>query len=124
MKSKAIVGVIVALSVMALIVVYGSFNPESRFFPKCAFYVVTGLKCPGCGSQRAIHALLNGDLAAAWGYNAMMVVFIPLVVMMGIASLVRLRYPKFYNSVNSRWVIWGVFVAVVGWGIARNIFGW
>lgn len=124
MKSKITVGVIVAVLAVTLIVIYGSVNPENKFFPKCFFWVVTGLKCPGCGSQRAIHALLNGDIGGAWGYNAMMVLFIPVVVVMGVASLVRLRNPRLYNFVNSRWVIWAVFIIVVGWGIVRNIFGW
>lgn len=124
MKSKITIGVIVAVLAVTLIVIYSSVNPENKFFPKCFFLVVTGLKCPGCGSQRAIHALLNGDIGAAWGYNAMMVLFIPVVVLMGVASLGRLRNPRLYNSINSRWVIWSVFIVVVGWGIVRNIFGW
>lgn len=123
MDSKIAIRVVAIVMAVALIVVYGSFNPESRFFPRCMFNLLTGLKCPGCGSQRALHALLNGDIGAAWGYNAMMVAFIPVVAMMGVASLRRLRNPGFYNGVNSRWVIWGVFVVVTGWGITRNIFG-
>ncbi|HJE40152.1 MAG: DUF2752 domain-containing protein [Candidatus Amulumruptor caecigallinarius] len=117
---RVIAAVVVAVT---LIVIYGLVNPESRFFPKCMFLVVTGWKCPGCGSQRAIHALLNGDVGAAWGYNALLVSFIPLVAVMVIASLVRLRRPGFYNFVNSRWIIWSVFVVVVGWGIVRNVYG-
>jgi len=123
MKSKTIIRVIAVVLAVALIIVYGSVNPENCFFPKCAFHVLTGWSCPGCGSQRAIHALLNGDLHAAWGYNAMMVAFIPVVSVMMLASLVRLRRPGFYNFVNSRWIIWAVFLIVVGWGIARNVFG-
>lgn len=122
--NKTSVRVIAAVVVaVALIVIYGSVNPENRFFPKCMFLVLTGWKCPGCGSQRAIHALLNGDVGAAWGYNALLVSFIPLVAVMAIASLVRLRRPGFYNFVNSRWIIWSVFAVVVGWGIVRNVFG-
>ena len=123
-KSKIAIGVTALIGAVALIVIYGSFNPENKFFPKCVFFAVTGLKCPGCGSQRAIHALLNGDVVSAWRYNAMMILFIPLVIIMWLASLMKMRIPGLYNSVNSRWVIWGVFVLVVGWGIARNVFGW
>ena len=37
----------------------------------CVFYELTGLYCPGCGSGRAAQALLRGDLAAAFGHNAL-----------------------------------------------------
>ena len=37
----------------------------------CVFYELTGLYCPGCGSGRAARALLRGDLAAAFGHNAL-----------------------------------------------------
>ena len=108
---------------VTLIVIYGLVNPESRFFPKCMFLVVTGWQCPGCGSQRAIHALLNGDVGAAWGYNALLVSFIPLVAVIVISSLVRLRRPGLYNFVNSRLIIWSGFVVVVRLGEVRNVFG-
>ena len=42
-------------------------------FPKCLFFSLTGLQCPGCGSQRALHSLLHLDLVAALRYNAYMV---------------------------------------------------
>ena len=41
--------------------------------PKCPFKMLTGLSCPGCGIQRAIHALLHGDVAGAVKYNFFLV---------------------------------------------------
>jgi len=56
------------------------FNPQhSIFFPKCPFYLLTGLQCPGCGSQRAIHSLLNLDIVQAFHYNALFVISIPYI---------------------------------------------
>ena len=63
-----LVWVCAGLIVLGIIAVYLIFDPtQSDLFPKCPFMMLTGLKCPGCGSQRVIHALLNGDVAAALG---------------------------------------------------------
>lgn len=37
----------------------------------CPFRAVTGLPCPGCGMTRAFCSLGHGDLAGAFGYNAL-----------------------------------------------------
>lgn len=34
-------------------------------WPSCPYFELTGRFCPGCGSMRALHALTEGDLAAA-----------------------------------------------------------
>ena len=34
-------------------------------YPTCPFLAITGWYCPGCGSLRAVHDLLHGDLAGA-----------------------------------------------------------
>ena len=42
------------------------FNPEDEvFFPVCFFKYVTGLPCPGCGLQRAMHQLMHGHIKAS-----------------------------------------------------------
>jgi len=57
MKIKYILFFIIGI---ALVSIYVSVNPnEVDFLPKCPFYFFTGLYCPGCGSQRATHQLLN-----------------------------------------------------------------
>lgn len=56
------------------------FDPStSAFYPPCPFHALTGLWCPGCGSARALHELLHGDLAAAFGLNPLMVLALPLL---------------------------------------------
>ena len=64
--------------IIALAVIYYRFNPAKySFFPKCPFYVLTGFDCPGCGSQRAVSALLHGNLKAALGFNFLLVACLP-----------------------------------------------
>jgi len=41
--------------------------------PKCPFKLITGLSCPACGIQRAIHALIHGEYAEAISYNYFLV---------------------------------------------------
>lgn len=122
---KTVVAALVVAVVIAAIAVYKIFDPmESSIFPKCVFYSVTGLKCPGCGTQRALHAMLTGDLAAAWHYNAFWVVMLPVIALLLGAEGLRKRAPRLYVAVNSKWVVAAVLVAVMAWWIARNALGW
>lgn len=122
---KVVVAALVVVVVIAAIAVYKFFDPmESSIFPKCVFYSVTGLKCPGCGTQRALHAMLAGNLAAAWHYNAFWVVMLPVIALLLGAEGLRKRAPRLYVAVNSKWVVAAVLVAVVAWWIARNALGW
>ena len=115
----------VAVIVMAGIAIYSTFDPSTvRFFPRCTFLTLTGLKCPGCGTQRAIHALLHGNFLEAVRFNAMMVASVPLLALYGYAEIVRKSKPRFYNKVNSTPIILTIFVLVVLWWILRNVFGW
>ena len=104
---------------------YFSFDPASTgLFPKCMFLQFTGYKCPGCGSQRAVHAMLNGDFATAWRMNAMLVASLPVIAVLLVAELARTRNNAFYRRINSRVVISACTAGILGWWIMRNIIGW
>lgn len=70
---------IILLTILAIL--YKTYNPNGNiYFPKCPFKELTGLKCPGCGSQRAIHYLLNFDILSAIKENVILVLSIPYVL--------------------------------------------
>ena len=129
MSTKRIILTVLAVFVVLLgVAVSFNFDPAnpslSKFFPKCPFYTITGLKCPGCGSQRAIHALLNVDLARAAHYNALFLVAVPLIALYWIADLVKKRHPALDNVLSHPITIIILLIAVVAWTILRNIFNW
>lgn len=120
MKGK---GILIALLAAALGFVFFAFNPSTTaLFPKCPFLMLTGFRCPGCGSQRAVHSLLHLDIAQAFSYNALLVLSLPILLLLGYAELARKKNPLFYRKIHRPVFIWSYFVIVVAWGICRNIF--
>ena len=78
----------IGLSIAGILFLYYRFDPaENILFPKCIFHTVTGLECPGCGSQRAFHQLLSGNIAEAFKYNALVVVSIPYLGLWALLTL-------------------------------------
>ncbi len=61
--------------VLAAFAYVGTVDPnEPGHYPVCPLLQLTGIYCPGCGGLRSAHAVATGDLAAAFGANAMAVV--------------------------------------------------
>lgn len=112
----------IALAIGILIIIYYLFDPNMHIFPQCIFYRITGWQCAGCGSQRMIHALLHGDIAAAWNYNAALLVASPIFITMIIASLFRNKLPRLYDVINSKTVIYCLLTGILAWWILRNVF--
>jgi len=111
---------VIRLKTIGLGVVWGSvsaalfaFDPgRVRIFPVCPFHQLTGLWCPGCGTTRALHQLLHGNLTTAFRLNPLAILMLPLVsylVTRGDASTLK---PTWI------WVLLGV---VVAFGVFRNI---
>ncbi len=119
---KVIVGI---LLLIVAVYVYSAFDPSvNAWFPKCPFFVLTGLKCPGCGSQRAVHSLLHGDVGGAFAYNAMLVLSLPLVAFLIYVECMRTRKPQLYSCVHNPWVPIVVAILFLAWAIGRNIWNW
>ncbi|HPU13199.1 MAG TPA: DUF2752 domain-containing protein [Aeromicrobium sp.] len=98
---------------------------EPGHYPTCPFLMISGLYCPGCGSLRATHALLHGDLATAWDRNPLAFVLLPVVAISWVAWGLRLLgYNAWHPTrVHPGW-IWGLLTVVLIYWIARNVPGW
>ncbi|NMA74661.1 MAG: DUF2752 domain-containing protein [Bacteroidales bacterium] len=116
--------VVIFVALLLIIGVYFFYDPtHNLLFPKCVFYSLTGYKCPGCGSQRAIYHLLHFNISGALKENLLLVLTIPLVLLLVYAEAVRTKKSDFYIKVHSLKLIVGYFVLVLLWGVFRNIFG-
>ena len=95
--------------------------------PGCPFHFLTGLHCPGCGSTRCLHALLHGDVAAAWAMNPLLVLALPVVAFLAFSAAgwnpPRLQRLRGVLGAPKLWL-----VVLVGFGVLRNLpwlpFAW
>lgn len=78
-KSARLISVLVVLPLLAVIYFMADAR-YSSFFPRCPFHLVTGLYCPGCGSQRAFSSLLHGQMGQALHYNVLFVLALPFLL--------------------------------------------
>lgn len=115
---------IAGITVVFLAVLY--FIKDARhpgFFPACPFHSLTGLYCPGCGSQRAISSLLHGNVYQALSYNSLLVASLPLLMCSAYGSVISVfRTQKanqaiFYNPVVAKIIL----ALVLTFWLLRNI---
>ncbi|MBK7763884.1 MAG: DUF2752 domain-containing protein [Bacteroidetes bacterium] len=72
------VWVIVLATLLCLVFVYKNPPANNVLYPKCVFKQITTFECAGCGSARAVYALLHADLKQAADYNLLLVILIPM----------------------------------------------
>jgi hypothetical protein len=115
-------GILALFALVAGAIVLFLFNPSQHaFYPFCIFYRTTGLLCPGCGSLRALHQLLHGNLAAALHLNALLVLCLPPAGWFAGDLVIRkLRNQAATLTVRTIWLWWGLAV-LVAFGILRNL---
>lgn len=77
MKKYIVIGISIIIWMIPFYIYY-KYNPTMpNWAVKCGFHELTSLNCPGCGGQRAIHALLHGHILEALRYNFIYVIGIP-----------------------------------------------
>lgn len=105
-----------------LVMLYFFAPTEYPFYPRCLLHSMTGLSCPGCGSLRAIHKLLHGDVAAAFRFNPLFLLSLPIVACALLAQVVRFRTGRIMFASFQRPVwIWLLLAIILAFGILRNV---
>lgn len=98
-------------------------NIADNGLPPCLFHALTGLYCPGCGSTRALHALLHGDLAQAMAMNPLLVVALPVLALMALnaAGWKPQGSERFWCSIGSpkAWLL-----VLLAYWLLRNLPWW
>ncbi|MCD7973076.1 MAG: DUF2752 domain-containing protein [Candidatus Azobacteroides sp.] len=119
---KIIVLCVAGLTVLILYIA----NPEGTLWlPKCFFFQITGLQCPACGTQRALHQLFHLHFREAFYFNPFMLLSFPylaaLVSVQWFDNTKRLRKLRAFchHSVTIKVYLF----LMMGWWIVRNLVG-
>ena len=113
------------LAGLALAVLYFRLDPAQHPFPRCPVNWLTGRHCPGCGTQRALHALLHGRVQVAAGHNLLAALCAPVVLfgaVQEIGSSLR-GTPRRLTLLYRPWFGWTVVVATALFTLLRNLPG-
>lgn len=99
------------------------FAPDQYlFYPRCLFHSWTGLQCPGCGGLRATHCLMHGEIAAAFHFNPLLVLLLPVLGLLGLARTARaLTGRDWLERMRQPFWLWIFLAMVVAFGIGRNL---
>jgi len=107
----------------AALLLLGLFNPDTYHFPRCPFLTLTGFQCPGCGSQRAIHYLLHGNVVQAARMNLL---FIPGIVYAGSGYLLSAFNPDGWTEIQQKWygknAAYVALVVIILFWVGRNLY--
>ena len=109
------------LIVSAIITLLAVCGTDAVWVPKCMFHQLTGLDCPGCGSQRAIVAATHGRWADAWHLNPALWVGLTIAF---IYTMFPYRQPprrRVERILYSPTAYLSIAAAIVIWTIARNL---
>ena len=112
---------VVAVLVGAAALLYAVNPAGSSLYPKCPFYWLTSLHCPGCGSLRAAHQLLHGHWAAAFRMNPLALVLVPLVIFTSAWRSAEQRLlGRQVRPLSARW-IWLLLAVMLIFTVLRNV---
>lgn len=106
------------IGAVALLVAYFIRDPAlGGLYPSCPLHTLTGLQCPGCGSQQALHDLLHARPVEAFRHNAL---FVLAPVLIGLHMLIVRRMRR-RSEPTWRALLTGWSIVIIAWSIGRNL---
>ncbi len=120
---RATLGLVLAPVAMAALTLgyVHAVDPNSPgHYPVCPFRSVTGLYCPGCGTLRALHAVVAGQPGTALHDNVLTIAALPLLAWLW-WRWARGRLTGVPPRPVPAAAIWVLLALVVGFGVVRNL---
>ena len=122
-----------ALTIIILLIIggvvgcllYKNIDPATSLYaPKCISYSLFNFICPGCGMQRAIHAILNGEILKAIYFNPLIVLSIPYILTLLVMDVFKLKckLPKLYAILYGRKSIYVLLIILIVYVVLRNMY--
>ncbi|MFA5562448.1 MAG: DUF2752 domain-containing protein [Eubacteriales bacterium] len=89
---------------------------------RCLFLQFFGLYCPGCGGTRALYALLQGRLLAAFLYYPALPVTVVILLSYDVRMLLSLLrgQMRYADGIDRRW-LWLIPAVMLGYAVLRNV---
>jgi hypothetical protein len=119
--------IIIILAAGAGLLLYFFVEPKDGNLPKCIFHQLTGFYCPGCGGQRSLHALLNGNFLLAIDYNLLFILLLPFILYFMFVFITGKKYSG-SSFIYKPYFSLTIAIVVVSFWILRNIpvmpFSW
>ena len=105
---------------VAMLYTFDPRNPDT--YPVCPFLGLTGYHCPGCGTLRALHQLLHGNVIGALGYNPLTILSLPFIAYSYAAGATRAFRASVLPRVfiPSGW-IWVLLIGIIAFWVLRNV---
>ena len=121
-RPRLVCAALAAVIALGLAVVYLADPRVQGVYPVCPFFGLTGFHCAGCGTLRALHTLMRGDVAAAFGYNALAMTSLPFIAYSGArAAMSAFGLPSPPRAfIPHRW-IWALLAGAIAFWILRNV---
>ncbi|MFJ6710380.1 DUF2752 domain-containing protein [Streptomyces sp. NPDC091265] len=100
----------------------GSVDPnQPGHYPVCPLLRLTGIYCPGCGGLRSAHAVAHGDIAAAFGSNALAVIGYGIFAVLWFVWMVRAAAGKPVRITLKPVHWWGIGAVLLIFTVVRNL---
>lgn len=122
-RGERIAAVGILLMIVVACVVLTQRHPSGMsVVPNCPTNAVLGIDCPGCGSLRAVHHLLNWRFAEAWRHNQMLIALgLPAIGLLLVDLLSTLAVGRRAIMPFGRGVGYALAFILVAWLVARNL---
>ena len=123
MTRRSILRLIWIVVAITIVVLYVLFDPSQYgVFPKCYFYHLTGLQCPGCGVSRMLSSIIKLNFTDAFDYHPVLFTSLPFLAIIFSDILWQYIYHGKYQL--RKWenvIMIAIIVCLVAFCIIRNV---